>query len=77
VQNEVQNALLRWWPAGLVVIGAVVAFFSTVTRTLPEKLSVNVARPMPPSVSKPEQLGDYSQPAPGASVEILPDPEER
>jgi hypothetical protein len=77
MDNSVQNALLRWWPSALIVIGAVVAFLSTIQRPPPEKLSVNVARPMPPPTSRSGQLGDYSQPAPGASVEILPEPDER
>lgn len=81
VDNGVQNALLRWWPAGLIVLGAAVAFYSTLRRTPPEKLSVNTARPLPPSSSVAPstsgRLGDYSQPAPGASVEILPEPDER
>jgi hypothetical protein len=77
VDNGVQNALLRWWPATLIVLGAIVAFASTLRAPTPEKLSVNVARPMPPPLDKPSQLGDYSQPAPGASVEILPEPDHR
>jgi hypothetical protein len=77
VDNSVQNALWRWWPAALIVIGAVVAFLSTLQRSPAEKLSVNVARPMPPPTGRGGQLGDYSQPAPGASVEILPEPDDR
>ena len=82
VDNGVQNALLDWWPAALIVIGAGVAFFAATTQSItPTKMSVNVAPKMapslPPVTSKAGQLGDYSQPAPGASVEVLPDPEER
>jgi hypothetical protein len=77
VNNEVQNALLRWWPAALIVLGATVAFASTLQRTPPERLSVNVARPMAPAANKSGQLGEYSQPAPGASVEILPELDDR
>jgi hypothetical protein len=76
VDNEAQTALLRWWPAALIVLGAGVALFATTRRTAPEKLSVNVARPMS-SVNRPAQLGEYTQPAPGASVEILPDLDDR
>ena len=76
VNNNVENALLRWWPASLIVLGALVAFFSTLQRTPPPKLSVNVAPSQPPA-TKPGQLGDYSQPAPGASVELLPEPDDR
>jgi hypothetical protein len=80
VGNTFQSALMRWWPAALIVIGAIVAFVSTLQHPTPEKLSVNTARPMIPPTNpsnKPEQLGEYSQPAPGASVEILPDPREQ
>lgn len=77
VGNTIESAILLWWPAVLIVIGAVVAFVSTLQRAPTEKLSVNVARPLPPSPNKPGQLGEYSQPAPGASVEVLPDPQDR
>lgn len=77
VDNTVQTALMRWWPAALVVIGAAVAFYATLQNSPPEKLSVNVARPMAAPTNKPSQLGEYSQPAPGASVEVLPEFDER
>jgi hypothetical protein len=77
VDNTVQNALLRWWPAALIVIGAGIAFFAASQSPAPQKLSINVAPPMPPPSSKPGQLGEYNQPAPGASVEVLPDPDQR
>jgi hypothetical protein len=77
VDNEVQNALLRWWPAALIVVGAAVALYATTRRTLPEKMSVNVARPMLPPSNRTGQLGDYNQPAPGASVEVLPELDDR
>ena len=57
-------------------IGAGVSFFATTQHTPPPKLTVNVAPSLPPA-SKVGQLGDYSQPAPGASVEILPEPDDR
>lgn len=77
VDNTVQNALLRWWPAALIVIGAGIAFFAASQPAPSQRMSVNVAPSMPPSTSKPGQLGEYSQPAPGASVEVLPDPDHR
>lgn len=83
VDNAVQSALLRWWPAALIVIGAGVAFYSTTqSPRRPPRMDVNVAPSMPPPTEKQErleqeQLGEYSQPAPGASVEVLPDPEHR
>ncbi len=93
VDNAVQGALLRWWPAALIVLGAIVAFASTLASPRPEKLPVNVAprvAPRSPVVNDPGvalppselegqrgQLGEYSEPAPGASVELLPDPDDR
>lgn len=80
VDNEMQSALLRWWPAGLLVLGAVLAWFGA---TAP-RLSA-AARPqvhVAPSLAQPApdsglgRLGDYTRPAPGASVELLPDPDE-
>jgi peptidoglycan/LPS O-acetylase OafA/YrhL len=84
VDSGVQTALWQWWPSALIVVGAVLAFLSTVRRAPPERLSVNVA-PAPrtgtptksPPSAPPGQLGEYTQPAPGASVEILPDPDRR
>jgi hypothetical protein len=76
--------LWRWWPSALIVVGALLAFLSTLRRTSPERLSINVAptlRTGTPAtkspLAPPGQLGDYSQPAPGASVEILPDLDKR
>jgi len=75
IDNKLQGALLHWWPAALIVIGAIVAFASTLQGPSLQKLSVNVARPMPPPSKPLGQLGEYTQPAPGASIEILPEPD--
>lgn len=81
VENTVQNTLLQWWPATLIVVGAAIAFIAAAQSPPLPKLSVNVAPPSSPygsSASKtPAGLGEYSQPAPGASVEELPDPDHR
>jgi len=77
VDNTVQSALLRWWPVSLIVLGLVLAYVAATREPAsPAKLSVNVAAKTP-VVGSRGQLGEYSQPAPGASVEILPDPDER
>jgi hypothetical protein len=74
--DAVAGALLRWWPALLLVAGAVLAWAGAATAPPPpDRLQVNVS-PAPPVESRRAGLGDYSQPAPGASVEILPDPDE-
>ena len=85
VDNVVQSALLRWWPLALIVTGAILAYIGAMALPKREKLIVNVAPPAPrqPTVASETaageigQLGDYQQPAPGASVELLPDADER
>lgn len=80
VDNEMQSALLRWWPAALLVLGAVLAWFGAAApaASAAPRPQVHVA----PSLSQPAaagavgRLGDYTQPAPGASVELLPDLDE-
>jgi MFS family permease len=85
VGSENERTLLRWWPVILMVIGVIVGV--TAYRRKPRKrLTVNSAPAQRSSASpsqkdKPAgpqprtQIGDYSRPAPGATVEILPDPE--
>ena len=77
--SEQARTLLRWWPAALVLIGLGMGWRAAAYRTQPEKVSVNVAPSSPASLpqASPEAetgvLGAYSQPAPGASVEVLSD----
>ncbi len=84
-ENDSQNTLLRWWPLLLVLIG--IGFAVQALRRPPSQpLVVNQApalrplpRPLPvPDKAKanPSALIDYTRPAPGASVEILPDRDE-
>lgn len=88
--REGQNDLLRWWPLALIVLGLAVAV--SARRISPaEKLAVNTApktpvrpaakgqgAPVKPSAAPATrgQLGEYSQPAPGTSVEVLVDLDE-
>ena len=80
-ENDRQNTLLRWWPLLLVLIGIGFAV-QALRRPPPQPLVVNQApalRPLPvPDKTKanPSALIDYTRPAPGASVEILPDRDE-
>lgn len=71
--------LLRWWPIAPILVGIWLAYRGVRGgASHAEKLSVNVA-PGNKAESPPlrERLGDYSQPAPGATIDILPDPDER
>lgn len=78
LENGESSAILRLWPVLLIVIGVVVGVASYRTRP-GERLRVNSAPTSKRSStgSLPSaQLGDYTNPAPGAAVEILPDPDE-
>jgi len=77
-----QNLPLRLWPVLLPLLGAWLIWRAT--RPLPgSKLNVDAAPSQSRSRSqtsegsaRPRRLGEYSGPAPGATVEVLPDPEE-
>ena len=77
-----QLLILRWWPLLLPLLGAWLIWRAT--RPLPKrKLSTNSAPSQSPARSQPSEsdarprrLGEYGGPAPGATVEVLPDPEE-
>ncbi|MFN2200968.1 MAG: hypothetical protein ACK2UO_07155 [Caldilineaceae bacterium] len=81
--STAESALLRWWPILLIVIGLGMGWQSIGSRTGPQKLEVNAAPgtadrnrriATPPPTPRKEQsgvLGEYSEPAPGASVEVL------
>lgn len=73
--GQVTVALLRWWPAALIVLGALLAYLGAGATPRREKLSVNTA-PQGDADAPRGRLGDYSGPAPGATIDILPDPDE-
>jgi hypothetical protein len=75
------NGLLRWWPLLLVGLGLLIGW-QTARRSPPDRLTINTApaplnsrnqvAPAPASpAAAPARLGDYSHPAPGATVDIL------
>ena len=87
-ESESQAGLLRWWPLILILAGLLVGLRPRRKPVPEDKLIINSAPSMkttqknagsggsarsglqpPPRAS----LGEYTQPAPGASVEILPD----
>jgi hypothetical protein len=81
--GEEPSGLLRWWPLAAIGVG-VIMVWRTMRRQPTEKLVMNRAPSMksaaPPAsettVTGRGVLGEYTQPAPGASVQVLPDPEE-
>ncbi len=85
-----QYAIVRWWPILLILVGLVFGWQAT-RRAAPQPLMVDQAprssarnRPSAnattPSTNNQKSLSntpaEYTRPAPGASVEILPDPDE-
>lgn len=87
VERTSQNFLMRWWPLLLILIGIVVGWLAF--RQPPrQKLKIHSASNLsrhatakrtgketsPPAARGP--LGEYQGPAPGASVEVLSDPDE-
>lgn len=82
------SPLLRWWPLLLVLAGLIVAIRGG-RRQRSERMEVNAARPPKrtqqatgknagavPASSSRGALGEYTQPAPGATIEVLPDPDD-
>jgi len=87
VGGEGGRTFLRWWPVILMAIGALVGATAyrrkprskrlTVNSAPAQRASASLAQKDKPADPQPRaQIGDYSRPAPGATVEILPDPEE-
>jgi hypothetical protein len=75
--------LLRWWPLLLVLLGLYIGWQST-RRSPPERLAVeatpatlghrgSISQPASAPPARTGALGDYKEPAPGASVEVLSD----
>ncbi len=85
-----QYTLVRWWPIVLILIGFGFGW-QAMRRSAPLPLMVNQA-PRSPARNRPsargapassdqknqwpQAPGEYTRPAPGASVNILPDPDE-
>lgn len=85
VDRSQENALLRWWPLLLLLLGLILGW-RAITRKPAEKLSINSASNLSrqgtakagvTSAGQPPRLGEYKGPAPGATVEVLPDPDEK
>ena len=82
--GERGSDLLRWWPLLLIGFGFAIGA-GNMRRAPRQKLSVNSApksRPArgrsqePEESGKSHQPGEYTRPAPGSTIEILPDPDD-
>ncbi|MBP7962388.1 MAG: hypothetical protein KBG20_09205 [Caldilineaceae bacterium] len=86
-----ENTLLRWWPLILIGVGLFLGWRAYAVPPKPQKLPINTAPatprpalPVSPAVTKANaassaksgKLGEYTAPAPGASVVELPEREE-
>lgn len=77
----VDSSTARWWPLLLILAGLGIGLVGDRRRAAPSPAPpAAVARPAPSPVEETAApragLGAYTQPAPGASVEVLPDPDE-
>ncbi|MEZ4834452.1 MAG: hypothetical protein R2873_21095 [Caldilineaceae bacterium] len=81
VDDGVQSPWLRWWPLVLIAFGGF-AGWQAWRRPKPERIGVEsapnlshrgVAKSTPPSPTR-GALGQYKGPAPGASVEVISEP---
>ncbi len=84
-----QNLWWRWWPLALVLVGLFIAWRTLRRRPQTGKMPVQSAPGLghrgtprtsprsPSSAEGPGRLGEYAGPAPGASVEELPAPDEQ
>ncbi len=81
VEDGAQSPWIRWWPL-LLVLAGIFAGWQSWRRPKPEKLAVESASNLShrgvakssPSTSSSSALGRYKGPAPGASVEVLSEP---
>jgi hypothetical protein len=80
---------LRWWPVLLILAGIGMGFAAW-RRQPAERMTINAAPTafQPPALPEPTEvaapspstraaLGEYTLPAPGTTVEILPDPDDQ
>jgi hypothetical protein len=77
-----QNLALRWWPLLVLLLGALLIWRATRPPSS-RKLATNTAPKQTraedqAAASRPRRqpFGEYRGPAPGATVEVLADPEE-
>lgn len=86
VERSQENALLAWWPLLLLLFGLFLGWRAITRKPGSEKLSVNsasnlsrqgTAKTSATASASPARLGEYKGPAPGATVEVLADPDEK
>lgn len=81
-----ENGIMRWWPLLAIVAGIWVAWRALTMRAAPpafESHHAPTTRPAPAARPSPaiatsqdrQALGEYSAPAPGATIDVLADPD--
>ncbi len=85
VERSQENTLLAWWPVVLLLFGLFLGWRAITRKPGGEKLTVNSASNLSrhgtakpgATAAIPPRLGEYKGPAPGATVEVLADPDEK
>lgn len=84
VDRSQENGLVRWWPLLLMLFGLFLGWRAVTRKPVAEKLSISsasnlsrhaTAKPGVAAGGQAPRLGEYKGPAPGATVEVLPDPD--
>jgi len=77
------GGIVRWWPLFLIIAGLFAGWWTYRTPAPPKATAKRASfgptfrrERTPPPRERTENLGDYSQPAPGASVELIRDTED-
>jgi hypothetical protein len=81
--TRADQSWVRWWPLLLVIAGLFLGWQAT-RPSAPESLKIEnalpsrdrTAPPSDPAPQPPSTLGEYSQPVPGATIDVLSDPDE-
>ncbi len=86
VERSSESVLVRWWPLLLMLFGLFLGWRAVTRQPDGEKLTINsaanlsrhgTAKPSVTSGAQPPRLGEYKGPAPGATVEVLTDLDEK
>jgi hypothetical protein len=79
IEDRSQQAWWRWWPLILILLGALAAwraFQPPKSEKLPMQSASNLSRHATAKPVERGKLGEYRGPAPGASVEVISEPDD-